>query len=90
MSKLIFKENNLLPKERAAHAAYANNKKQMLIHGESNYNHNLFDDELWLFNLDNDNNKNGFWSKINIKNKGPGKRYGHTLSYVNNFYMVVI
>ena len=60
----------------------------MLIHGESNYNHNLFDDELWLFNLDNDNNKNGFWSKINIKNKGPGKRYGHTLSYVNNFYIL--
>ena len=87
-SKIIFEENNTLPKGRAAHAACANNKNQMLIHGGSNQNQILIEDELWLFNLNKDNNKYGIWRKIDVENKGPGSRYGHTLNYLHNFFIL--
>ena len=60
----------------------------MLIYGGSNYNNILNEDELWLFNLNNVNNKYGSWRKINVENNSPAKRYGHSLSYSNNFYIL--
>ena len=87
-SKIIIEQNSPLPKERAAHAASTNNDNQMIIHGGSVGGQGLAEDELWLFTLRNDNDEYGNWKKIITQNKGPGKRYGHTLNYLNPFFIL--
>ena len=87
-TKIIIEKNSPLPKERAAHAACANHDNQMVIHGGSVGSIGLAENELWLFTLRNDNEEYGFWKRIITKNNGPGKRYGHTLNYLNPFFIL--
>ena len=87
-SKIIIEDNNNIPKERAAHAACSNNNNQMVIHGGSVGGQGLADDELWLFELRNDNEEYGFWKKIDYSGNGPGKRYGHTINYMNPYFVL--
>ena len=87
-SKIKVDQNKPLPKERAAHAASTNNDNQMIIHGGSIGGHLLAEDEIWLFTLRNDNDQYGNWKKIITQNKGPGKRYGHTLNYLKPFFIL--
>ena len=87
-SKTILEKNSPVPKERAAHAASSNNDNQMIIHGGSVGGQGLAEDELWVFQLRKDNEDFGFWKKILTYGKSPGKRYGHTLSYLNPIFIL--
>ena len=87
-TKIIIEQNTPLPKERAAHAASSNYDNQMVIHGGSVGGQGLAEDELWLFTLRNDNEEYGIWKRIITQNKGPGKRYGHTLNYLNPIFIL--
>ena len=87
-SKIILEKNSPVPKERAAHAASSNNDNQMIIHGGSVGGQGLAEDELWVFQLRKDNEDFGFWKKILTYGKSPGKRYGHTLSYLNPIFIL--
>ena len=87
-SKINIEKNSPLPKERAAHAASANNDNQMVIHGGSVGGQGLAEDELWVFELRKDNEDFGFWKKIVTNGKTPGKRYGHTLNYLNPIFIL--
>ena len=87
-SKINIEKNSPLPKERAAHAASANNDNQMVIHGGSVGGQGLAEDELWVFELRKDNEDFGFWKKIVTNGKTPGKRYGHTLNFLNPIFIL--
>ena len=84
--KLIFNSNqSLIPSGRAAHAASANNNLQMVIYGGSD-NSGLSDDKLWLLNLSEGNE--GLWTQVQTHGQTPGKRYGHSMSYVEPFFVL--
>ena len=104
-TKVDYSNMQNLPKERAAHAAAANNNNQMFIHGGSIGGSGLAEDELWLFDMnlsnnsnhDNKNNNNnsgkdkeiGKWKLINVTGPSPGKRYGHTLSNIQQNLILI-
>lgn len=44
-------------------------------------------DKLFLFNLDKDEDK-GDWIAVNIDGPTPGKRYGHTLTFLKPYVIV--
>ena len=41
-----------------------------------------------VFSLRNDDEEYGIWKRIVIQNKGVGKRYGHTLNYLNPIFIL--
>ena len=77
--------NNKLPSARAAHAAAANEQMQMVIYGGSN-NLGLIDDKLWILHLSEENE--GIWDEINVVGNTPGSRYGHSLTYLNPYFVL--
>ena len=83
--KLINYNNSILPAERAAHAAEANDQMQMVIYGGSN-NLGLTDDKLWVLHLSEKNE--GIWNEINTIGNNPGSRYGHSLNYLNPYFVL--
>ena len=92
--KIIYNNLSIIPKERAAHAAASNNDNQMAIHGGSIGGSTLAEDELWIFDLKGDKNNNndvnseGIWKLIKTTGNSPGKRYGHTLSYMKPYFIL--
>ena len=90
MTKIWIKLNidlniSLLPSERAAHAAAANDNMQMVIYGGSN-SLGLADDKLWMLQISEQNE--GIWSEIRVVGPTPGQRYGHSLIYLNPFFLL--
>ena len=90
MTKIWIKINinlviSLLPCERAAHAAAANDSMQMAVYGGSNSS-GLVDDKLWLLHLSEQND--GIWSEVKVEGPTPGQRYGHSLIYLNPFFVL--
>ena len=86
--KIHIQDKDSLPKERAAHAAAANEKGEMLIYGGSTNKGGLAEDCLYAFSLNPNNQNEGEWSKINTTGNTPGERYGHSLMYLNpNFIL---
>ena len=89
MTKIWIKLNNInnnkLPSARAAHAAAANDQMQMVIYGGSN-NLGLIDDKLWILHLSEENE--GIWDEINVVGNTPGSRYGHSLTYLNPYFVL--
>jgi len=77
--------NNKLPQPRAAHAAAANDQMQMVIYGGSN-NLGLIDDKLWILHLSEKNE--GIWNEINVVGNTPGSRYGHSLTFLNPYFVL--
>ena len=77
--------NNKLPQPRAAHAAAANDQMQMGIYGGSN-NLGLIDDKLWILHLSEKNE--GIWNEINVVGNTPGSRYGHSLTFLNPYFVL--
>ena len=75
----------LLPSERAAHAAAANDSMQMVIYGGSNST-GLVDDKLWILHLSEQNE--GIWSEVRVVGPTPGQRYGHSLVFLNPFFVL--
>ena len=82
-----------IPSPRAAHASCKNDNLQILINSGST-DSNSKGDDLWLFDyniyLKSINNSCGYnptfgklWQKIPIIGITPGKRYGHSLVYIN-------
>ena len=82
-----------IPPPRAAHASCKNDNLQILINSGS-IDPNFKGDDLWLFDyniyLKSINNSCGYnttfgklWQKIPIIGITPGKRYGHSLIYIN-------
>ena len=57
----------------------------MLMFGGATGSGGLASDELYRFEL---KENSGSWDTIEIVGKGPGERYGHTMSYVHNFAIV--
>ena len=76
---------SLLPSERAAHAAASNDNNQMVIYGGSNSS-GLADDKLWMLHLSEQNN--GIWSEVRVVGPTPGQRYGHSLNYLNPYFVL--
>ena len=74
--------DSILPCKRGAHAAAANDNKQMVIYGGSNKS-GLVDDKLWILNLCDQNE--GIWSEITTIGPTPGPRYGHSLIFMKPF-----
>ena len=72
MTKIWIKVNysnmEILPKERAAHAATSTNNNQMFIHGGSIGGSGLAEDELWLFDMNITNNNNNNQNNENNEN----------------------
>ena len=90
MTKIWMKLNinlkmSLIPSERAAHAAAANDDMQMVIYGGSNST-GLADDKLWMLHLSEQNE--GIWSEIRVVGQTPGQRYGHSLAFLNPFFVL--
>ena len=90
MTKIWMKINinlniSLIPSERAAHAAAANDNMQMAIYGGSNST-GLADDKLWVLHLSGQNE--GVWSEIRVVGQTPGQRYGHSLAFVIPFFVL--
>ena len=90
MTKIWMKLNinsntGLVPSERAAHAAASNDNLQMVIYGGSNST-GLADDKLWMLHLSEQNE--GIWTEIKVVGQTPGPRYGHSLAYMNPFFVL--
>ena len=84
--KLNFNPNqNLLPSGRAAHGAAANDHMQMVIYGGSD-NSGLIDDKLWILHLSEKND--GLWNQIQTIGQTPGGRYGHSMAYINPYFVL--
>ena len=83
--KLNINSNMILPSERAAHAAAVNDNMQMVIYGGSNSS-GLVDDKLWMLHLSEQNE--GIWSEVRVVGNTPGPRYGHSLIYLNPFFVL--
>ena len=83
--KLNVNSNMTLPSERAAHAAAVNDNMQMLIYGGSNSS-GLVDDKLWMLHLSDQNE--GMWSEVRVVGPTPGPRYGHSLSFLNPYFVL--
>ena len=92
-TKLNFEQGTPLPSERAAHAAATTDNKQLVIHGGSIGGSKLAEDELWVLNLSRENNYSQSslykWNIINTLGKSPGKRYGHTLSFLKPYIILI-
>ena len=86
--KIIVKDKDSIPKERAAHAAASNDKGQMAIYGGSTKSGGLAEDSLYLFILNKNNEDEGEWTKIKTSGPTPGERYGHSLSYLNPYFIL--
>ena len=90
MTKIWFKLNfnsnpNLLPPGRAAHSAAANDHMQMVIYGGSD-NSGLIDDKLWILHLSEKND--GIWNQIQTSGPTPGSRYGHSMTYMDPYFVL--
>lgn len=78
-----------IPQERAAHAAAVINNNQLVIHGGSIGNSNLAEDELWELDLSKKVNNYYTWKYIKTYGTSPGKRYGHSLSYMYPYLVLL-
>ena len=86
--QINFPDKTQLPKERAAHAAAANDNMQMVIHGGSIGNNSLAADELWLFDMHDNKEEESKWIPIKTVGPSPGMRYGHTLAFLKPFFIM--
>ena len=86
--KINIKNKDSIPKERAAHAAASNEKGQMAIYGGSTTTGGLAEDILYLFSLNIKDENEGEWKKIKTKGDTPGERYGHSLTYLNPYFVL--
>ena len=86
--KIIIKDKDSIPKERAAHAAASNDKGQMAIYGGSTKSGGLAGDSLYIFTLNKNNEDEGEWTEIKTNGPTPGERYGHSLSYLNPYFIL--
>ena len=86
--KISIKNKDSIPKERAAHAAASNEKSQMAIYGGSTTSGGLAEDCLYLFSLDTKDESKGEWTKIKTNGTTPGERYGHSLTYLNPYFVL--
>ena len=87
-AKINIKNKESIPKERAAHAAASNEKGQMAIYGGSTTSGGLAEDCLYLFSLDTKDESMGEWTKIKTTGATPGERYGHSLTYLNPYFVL--
>ena len=90
MTKIWFKLNfnsnqSLIPSGRAAHSAAANDHMQMAIYGGSD-NSGLIDDKLWILHLSENND--GLWTEVQTIGPTPGCRYGHSLAFMNPYFVL--
>ena len=83
--KLNVNPNMNLPSARAAHAAAVNDSMQMVIYGGSNSS-GLVDDKLWILYLSEQNE--GMWSEVKVIGPTPGPRYGHSLIFMNPYFVL--
>ena len=86
--KINIKNKDSIPKERAAHAAASNDNGQMAIYGGSTTSGGLAEDYLYLFSLNPNDENEGEWTKINTNGPTPGERYGHSLTYLNPYFVL--
>ena len=86
--KINIKEKESLPKERAAHAAASNDKGQMAIYGGSTTSGGLAEDCLYIFSLNINDENEGEWTKIKTAGPTPGERYGHSLTYLDPYFIL--
>ena len=82
--KLNFTESN--PPKRAAHGAAANYDYQMIIYGGSTNDGWLTDDKLWYLNFKNFEKLS--WNICETVGKTPGPRYGHSLNFINPYFVL--
>ena len=86
--KINIKNKDSMPKERAAHAAACNENGQMAIYGGSTTSGGLAEDCLYLFSLNSKDENEGEWTKIKTIGDTPGERYGHSLTYLNPYFIL--
>ena len=86
--KINIKDKDSIPKERAAHAAASNNNGQMAIYGGSTTSGGLAEDCLYIFSLNPKDEKEGIWAKIKTEGPTPGGRYGHSLTFLNPYFVL--
>jgi protein phosphatase len=73
------------PSARAAHGAACVETNKIVIYGGATGSGGLASDDLFLLDL---KDGVGIWNIINLNNRTPGKRYGHTLSFSKPFLVV--
>ena len=86
--KINIKDKDSIPKERAAHAAASNNNGQMAIYGGSTTSGGLAEDCLYIFSLNPKDENEGIWTKIKTEGSTPGGRYGHSLTFLNPYFVL--
>ena len=86
--KINIKDKDSIPKERAAHAAASNNNGQMAIYGGSTTSGGLAEDCLYIFSLNPKDENEGIWAKIKTEGPTPGGRYGHSLTFLNPYFVL--
>ena len=86
--KINIKDKDSIPKERAAHAAASNNNGQMAIYGGSTTSGGLAEDCLYIFSLNPKDENEGIWTKIKTEGPTPGGRYGHSLTFLNPYFVL--
>ena len=86
--KININNKDSLPKERAAHAAASNDKGQMAIYGGSTKSGGLAEDCFYIFSLNSDDENEGEWTKIKTEGPTPGERYGHSLNFLNPYFVL--
>ena len=86
--KININNKDSLPKERAAHAAASNDKGQMAIYGGSIKSGGLAEDCFYIFSLNSDDENEGEWTKIKTEGPTPGERYGHSLNFLNPYFVL--
>ena len=73
------------PSARAAHGAVCIETNKIVIYGGATGAGGLASDDLYHLDI---KDGIGIWNVINVKDKTPGKRYGHTLSFSKPFLVV--
>ena len=86
--KININNKDSLPKERAAHAAASNDKGQMAIYGGSTKSGGLAEDCFYIFALNSEDENEGEWTKIKTDGPTPGERYGHSLNFLNPYFVL--
>jgi len=75
------------PSPRAAHGSASVEVNQLVVYGGATGGGSLASDDLYRLDL-KDGEDSAYWSIISVVGTTPGRRYGHTLTYVKPFLVV--
>ena len=76
-----------IPPARAAHSACALNNNHLAIFGGTCLQGELAPDDLYVLEVSSEKNSS-IWYKVPNEGSGPGKRYGHVITYYEPYLLI--